>query len=446
MKNFDNIKNLFGTDGIRNKVGKYPFTLQDLPKLGQALAIWAIEKYGSQANILIISDTRISCPWVKSSLKSGLLIFPVNIYDAGILPTPAVFYLMRKLKKFHASIVISASHNSFQDNGIKIIDSKTGKLNYIDELAISSLLDSQVNFPDNYSNFGSLKVLESAHEIYIQEILSNFSSNFLENKKIVLDTANGATYQIAPDIFNKFGAQVITINNHPDGININKNCGALNLDSLVNAVLENQADIGFAFDGDGDRVIAVNSLGEIKNGDDLLAILSTASEYSSINRLVGTLMSNQGLEVYLKKKNKDLIRTQIGDKFILEELANNNLILGGEQSGHIILRNLINTGDGILVALKIVETLNYTNNWLMETFYKYPQVLLNIPVNSKQDLNQYPFNQLISESKNRLNQGRLVVRYSGTEPVLRIMIEEESETLANSIAQELACVMQQKLS
>lgn len=438
------MNNLFGTDGIRAKVGDYPFNNQ-LPKLGKAIALWILKKYGNNPKILMVSDTRISCAWVKSTLQSALLMYPIEIYDAQILPTPAVFHIMKKLKNYSAAIVISASHNEYHDNGIKIIDSITGKLSLQDELEISSYINAGDS--DVYDNLGRLEIIHLA-DIYIQEILSHFAQNYksiLKDKKIVLDLANGANYKIAPIIFEKLGAEVIAINNQPNGTNINKNCGALHLSKLQEAVIENSADVGFAFDGDGDRVIAINSKGEIKNGDDLIAILSTSPRYCNTNKIVGTILSNQGLEVFFKKQNKELIRTNVGDKYIMQELNKNSLILGGEQSGHIILNDIINTGDGILVALVILETIYLTNNPLMNSFTKFPQISLNIPVNTKKDLNQAPLCDFITQTQNKLNTGRLVVRYSGTEPLLRIMVEEENETLAKSAAQELAIIMQQNL-
>lgn len=439
------MNNLFGTDGIRNRVGEPPFTLEALPKLGKAIGQWALEKYGPQVTILLAHDTRISCSWVKAALQSGLLTHPITIHDSEVLPTPAVSHIMSQTKKYACGIIISASHNIYHDNGIKIVDAQSGKLTVFDETIISQFFYTNSLASINYQTLGTELVVKANYEKYVNVILDNFSKQFLAGKHIILDTAHGATYQVAPAIFQALGAQVTIINNTPNGININENCGSLYLDSLKQTVLSTKADIGFAFDGDGDRVLAVNALGEIKNGDDLLALLASHPDYAQINTLVGTVMSNQGFEVYLKQQNKKLVRTPVGDKYVLESLIQKNLLLGGEQSGHIILRNIINTGDGILVALKVLEAITYTNNWLLETFTKYPQVLLNVPVKSKQDLNLPPFSDIIAQTQDRLQKGRLLVRYSGTESLLRIMIEEQDEQLALTSAQELARKLEQKL-
>ncbi len=468
-----NSTNIFGTDGVRDKVGNNLFVLQNLPKLGDAIAKWATAKYPMPARpecstqleersrmyrgmpgertkvkILIVHDTRVSCSFVKAALKSGLLLNPVYIYDAQVLPTPAVALISQN--NFDIAIIISASHNPWQDNGIKIVDLAYGKLNLQDELEISRIYPAAAlasyggaNF--SYDNLGQEEFYPEAENLYIEKILEKFKNLNLNNLKIALDCANGATYKVAPKIFEKLGANLFIVNNKPDGQNINLNCGALELDSLKKVILDNNCDLGFAFDGDGDRVVVANRFGEIKDGDDILSLLINNPDYKNIEKIVGTVMTNRGLEIFLKKQNIELIRTAVGDKYISETLNKENLLIGGEQSGHIILKNLSYMGDGILAALKILETIILTKNYNLETFKKYPQVLLNIPVKIKLALDAPPISQLIDLSKTQLQDGRLLVRYSGTENYLRIMVEEETQERAEFISNALAKEIQKQL-
>ncbi|MCL4360736.1 phosphoglucosamine mutase [Candidatus Dependentiae bacterium] len=434
-------KNIFGTDGIRAKVGKNPVQINDLIDLSQSICQWAWSKFGKSSCILI-SDTRQSCDFIKSLVKGVLLANGIKSYDAGILPTSSA-YFFKHLANF--AIIISASHNPYYDNGIKIIDLQNAKLTLEDELAISKNFHEK-NFQNNYEIIEKETILPDACFTYINSVINLFEENFLKNKKIVLDVANGSTFKVAPEIFTKLGAKIITINSLPNGKNINLNCGALYLENLAQQINETKADFGFAFDGDGDRVIAVNRYGQIKNGDDLLAILTNNISYKNQKSVVGTVMSNQGLENYLKNKNMNLIRTSVGDKYIYEQLTQNNLLLGAEQSGHIILKNILPTGDGIISALKVLETVIETKNWNLETFEKFPQVLLNVPVKFKVDLSKSPYYEIINSSQKSLINGRLLVRFSGTENCLRIMVEEKDEIIANNICYDLADKLQKELT
>jgi len=435
----------FGTDGIRSKVGTELLQQHTLPVVGQTIALWAHQKYGAQPRILIAHDTRTSCAYIKSGLKSGLLLHNIIVYDAGVLSTPAAYHIIRTQKNFDAALVISASHNPYYDNGIKLIDKTTGKLSSTDERIISTLLMEHTTQHFTYDFFGTDVPLPEARALYKEQILALFPAHFLRGLRIVLDTAHGATYACAPDIFTQLGAEVIAINNTPNGTNINHQSGALHLESLQQAVITHTAHIGFAFDGDGDRVMAVNKHGAIKNGDDILALLTTHPTYQNSNTIVGTIMSNYGFEQFLITHNKQLLRTPVGDKYIAEQLQKNNLILGGEQSGHIILHDILNTGDGILVALKIIETLLYTNNWDFVTFDKYPQVLINVPVSCRKDLESEPLATIIAHAQSSLSAGRLVVRFSGTELLLRVMVEAASHTDAETIAYSIAHTLEKKL-
>jgi phosphoglucosamine mutase len=431
---------MFGTDGIRATVGNAPFTTPDLHKMGLALGSWIIKKYGENATVLIGHDTRLSCSFVKSSLKSGLLAHPVCLIDAGVLPTPAVVQLALNHETISCGIIISASHNPYQDNGIKIIDGTKGKLSAQDEQDITDLFYRPA-FEYNYSQLGEEHFWGNAQKTYSDHIKSFFCPDFLRNKKVVLDCANGAAFDVAPALFRHFGAEVIAFAHEPNGKNINVTCGAVHPEALQRLVLEHHADAGFAFDGDSDRVIAVNHLGEIRDGDDILALLLDHPLYKNTRTIVGTIMTNQGLESWLNLKNITLLRTPVGDKYIARRLDKDGLLIGGEQSGHIILKDYLPTGDGIFTALRIMESIA-NNNDDMKTFNRFPQILINIPVKNKKDLTQEPFANMLKLHEEKLSNGRLVVRYSGTESILRIMIENDNKTQAEEVAQTLASKLQ----
>ncbi|MDP3889561.1 MAG: phosphoglucosamine mutase, partial [bacterium] len=351
---------MFGTDGIRCPVGTPPLSFEQLPRLGHAIGTWARNKYGSYPTILLAHDTRISSSFIKASLTSGLLLSPVTLYDAQILPTPAVCNIITNNPQFDFGIIISASHNPYQDNGIKLIDAKTGKLDEGDEREISQLFLKEQYY--SYDCLGTTYTWPDASKTYLEQVITYFKPNILSGITVVLDCANGATYKVAPELFQTLGAHPIVLHDSPTGTNINADCGSLFPNTLQHAVLKHNATLGFAFDGDGDRVIIVNKDGEIKNGDDILALLTSHPNYQNQKQIVGTIMSNQGLSSFLGEKGKQMIRTQVGDKYISKLLEQEQLLLGGEQSGHIIMRDYLSTGDGIFTALRITETMILTNN------------------------------------------------------------------------------------
>jgi phosphoglucosamine mutase len=431
------ITNIFGTDGIRSSVGKGPLTFQELPKIGRALAVWGKKKYGASPRILIGSDTRLSCDFVKSGLQLGLLAESACIVDGGILPTPAVAQLVNGTDDFDFGVIISASHNPYYDNGIKIIQKNLGKLSPEDEQDITVLVQNNSE-PINYHALGSVTLWPQALAQYEERIASFFPGLSLGGKKILIDTANGATAQAAPALFTRFGAEVILIHAKPNGKNINHNCGATHPEVVKKALLEHAADIGFSFDGDGDRLMVVSKEGDIKDGDDILALLSQHPAYAQETVLVGTIMSNSGLEEFLGKQHKKLLRTPVGDKYIAQKLQEKELLLGGEQSGHIILHDLGQTGDGIVTALRLTELAVKTNDWSLKSFIKYPQVLVNLAVAEKKDLTVGLQADAIQEAERQLPLGRVLARYSGTENLLRVMVEAPEKTQAEAIAQELA--------
>ena len=431
-------KKLFGTDGIRKKVGESPLTEHDMFILGKSISQWAYEKHGRIVEILVAHDTRESSYALKSAIKKGLTIHAMAVFDLGVLPTPAVVSVM-KLQKFNCSVIITASHNPYHDNGIKIIDLYDGKLDEKTEEKIASIFHHNRTFNDEAEPHTERdEDYEELAQVYVETIQDSFKEKFLEGVTIVLDCANGASYEIAPELFAQFGAHVITISDTPDGKNINKNCGSTHPKELQKSVLKHNADIGFAFDGDGDRLIAVNKQGKLKDGDDILCILSQNPDYADQTHIVGTVFTNYGLEAYLQSKGKKLIRTKVGDKFVAKKLKDEGLFLGGEHSGHIITRNHIESSDGIFTALKLIETIQLTNNWELETFKRFPQVMKNIPVTTKKNLELQPFASIIAEHQAKIPHGTVVVRYSGTENLLRIMVQEKNARTANDICLNLS--------
>jgi len=430
-------QNLFGTDGIRAIVGNEPLTAVTLPLIGQAIALWAKRKFKMHPSILLAHDTRSSCYFIKATLKSGLLRHTIKLYDVLALPTPTVCLLIRENKLFDCGIIITASHNPYQYNGIKVIDSNGNKISTADEEEITSYCSNPMPELD-YETFGTdYRVVHSgAH--YLDILAKRFPDQFLAGKTIVLDCANGAASSLAPHIFRLFGAKVIAINNTPTGTNINKDCGALYPETLIKAVQRNKADAGFAFDGDADRVVAINRKGIIKDGDDIISILMGHPSIASARAIVGTHYSNQGLEKFVQKSGKKFIRTDIGDKHVTAQLVAEQLPLGGEPAGHIIVTDYLDSSDGIFAALMILETAHITNNWDLESFVRYPQVLLNVPIKIKKDLKTEPMASIIQQTQKNVGDGRLVVRYSGTENVLRIMLEAPKEEAAQHLAQGLA--------
>ena len=434
------MEHLFGTDGIRGPVGEGFFTRNELSRFGTVFAAWARRAFDRpNPQILIASDTRISCCWIKSCIATGLLTEQVTIHDAGILPTPAALAILRADKRFDVALVISASHNPYQDNGIKIIV-PSGKLTTEEEETFSRIwaqTDNVTIMQAGPESFGTTEYRPEAPEMYAHYISSGFATNFLQGLTIVLDCANGATYKIAPEIFRRFGACVITLGTSPNGYNINRLCGSLSTQSLQEAVVAHKANIGFAFDGDGDRVLAVNANGQVKDGDDLLAILLAHSAYAESPAVVGTPMTNVALEDFLAKKGKKLIRAAVGDRFVAQALQEHNLSVGGEPVGHIILTDGIPSGDGIRAALRIVESLQETNNWQMETFVKYPQETQTLPRWGKIDLTHESCTAVIHQAKEMTDGGRVLVRCSGTEPVIRLMVEARSQKIAKETLQYL---------
>lgn len=427
----------FGTDGIRGHADQFPFTADGLQHLGGAIAQWSENCLGTKSpQILMISDTRESCPRIKENLITALR---GSVIDAGVMPSPAALWFLKSMPNLDFAIVISASHNPYHDNGIKIFK-RDGKLSADDELYIQNIMNNG-SIP-TISGTSAQLLLTLSWQRYAQELSRFFPVQFLKGKKIILDCANGATSLAAPAIFTSFGAQVMAIHNSPNGININAACGSTHPESLAKQVVQAKADIGFAFDGDGDRVIAINSAGLLRDGDDILALLSQDPSFAASPAVVGTIVSNSGLEQYLARSGKKLIRTPVGDRHVGLALAAHNLQLGAEPSGHVIIRPLLESGDGILVALRLCRTLNTTNNWAMNSFERYQQQTFNIAAHQKPSLDAAPIAPIIAAHQERLPTGRIIVRYSGTEPLLRIMVEAPTATEVTAIGQSLVHELQ----
>lgn len=426
-------KNIFGTAGIRSRIGQYPLNPDTLIKLGRAIAKFAIDKHGKYPRILLANDTRMSSDLMKALIKVGLLQFPVKIYDAQILPTPAAYYLVNKINSYNCGIVITASHNPHTDNGIKIVDQLSCELSEQDELFISKHMNTDCLDID-YENIGIEYHVKTTQNTYSQAIISKFKKNTFNNIKVVIDCANGAVSTLAPTIFGKLGIDTIAINTRPNGTNINNKCGSTNPKILQQTVKKYNANIGFAFDGDGDRVVAVTQNLEVKDGDELIALLATHPTYANEAKLVSTIVSNLGLELWLKKQNKKLIKSNVGEKNVVSTMREQDCLVGGEPSGHIIIKDFAHYSDGIFVALKILETASITNNIALQTFKKFPQVTTNIPIKEKKDLTKKPFVDIIKKYQNEIIPGRLIARYSGTENILRVLIEGENKDQITNVS------------
>ncbi len=438
------MSNFFGTDGIRGEVGTSPITADVLLKVGWAVGSVLREKVGN-ASVIIGKDTRVSGYLFESALEAGFLSAGVNVGMLGPMPSPAIAYLTQAYGAT-AGVVISASHNPYHDNGVKFFSSKGVKLNDEIQKAIEKKISMPMVSVDS-SSIGKAKRYEQAVGRYIEFCKSTFDKSVdLSNLKIVIDCANGATYHIAEDVFVELGVSVVMINNTPDGYNINHECGATDTRHLQKEVLENKADLGIAFDGDGDRLIMVDHTGQKVDGDELVYIIAAAWKKSGdldSNTVVGTKMTNLGIRKALSDIGVNFIEADVGDRHVMRELINNKAILGGEGSGHIICLNQSTSGDGIIAALQILEVLSKSGKSLLElkgSMTKYPQVLINIKSEAKIDLQrESKLTQAIKTIESKLSKnGRVLVRESGTEPLVRVMVECADNDLANESAQQLA--------
>ncbi|TAN45793.1 MAG: phosphoglucosamine mutase [Nitrospirae bacterium] len=445
---------LFGTDGIRGKVNKLPMTPENVLRTGMAIASVLRNDHGRNM-VLIGKDTRLSGYMIESALTSGLCSKGVNVTLVGPLPTPGIAFLTRALR-LDAGIVISASHNPFEDNGIKVFSSDGYKLSDELEKEIEERVNDK-NFPrrrNTGDKIGRAFRLDDATGRYIEYVKSTVPRGMdLEGLKIVVDAANGSAYRVTHVLLRELGAEVISLNDKPDGININENCGSLHLKNLAQVVRETGADIGIAHDGDADRTLFTDERGNVVDGDRIMAIC--AVEFKKENKLQGdtvvaTVMSNFGFQKFLESKGISLIRADVGDRYVVEKMRKGGFNLGGEQSGHIVFADYNSTGDGPITALQTLAIMRKKGRRLSELcrgIELYPQVLLNVTVSEKKDINKIPAikNAIDKVSAKLTNTGRILVRPSGTEPKIRVMVEAEDSVIAMTSAQEIADLIHKKL-
>ncbi len=446
---------LFGTDGIRGLANQYPMTPEIALRVGRACG-YIFRDGQKRHKILVGKDTRISGYIIESAITAGICSMGVDCVLTGPIPTPGIAFLTQSIRA-DAGIVISASHNPFYDNGIKIFGRDGFKLSdevedRIEELILGTEID---NIRPTHNQLGKAYRIDDASGRYLSFLKTIFPRELsLDNIKIVVDCANGAFYKIAPKVFEELGAKVIAVGINPDGENINKDCGALYPAHLSKHVKEEGADLGISLDGDGDRVIFCDERGEILNGDKILAILATAmlkEERLKEKTLVVTHMSNVALEDYLEILGGKLVRVDVGDRYVVDFLRKNSLNLGGEQSGHIVLTDFTTTGDGVVAALCILACIIKEGKPLSHfanIIDPYPQVLFNIPVREKRDYTQIEsIKTLLTQAEREIKEkkGRLFIRYSGTEPKLRIMIECKDQKTIEKWQNELKAIFNKEL-
>ena len=432
----------FGTDGVRGKVGTYPITPDFALKLGWA-AGKVLASQGSRT-VLIGKDTRISGYMLESALEAGLAAAGLTAAFTGPMPTPAVAYLTRTFR-LEAGIVISASHNPYYDNGIKFFSSQGTKLPDDIEEAIEAMLDQPMDCVES-ADLGKASRISDAAGRYIEFCKSTFPAHLgLDGYKIVVDCANGATYHIAPNVLRELGAEVIEIGTDPNGININEKCGATDVKALQEKVLETKADVGLAYDGDGDRIIMVDHLGNKVDGDQILFIIAREALRSGQLKggVVGTLMSNMSLEIALKMLGVPFVRANVGDRYVLEKMVEHNWTLGGENSGHIIIADKNTTGDGIIASLAVLSAMvqhRLSLNELASAVKLFPQVLINVRfAGGANPLESEAVKAVAADVEKRLEgKGRILLRKSGTEPLIRVMVECEDGALAKQCAEAIA--------
>ena len=443
------MRKYFGTDGIRGIAGE-SLTADLSFKVGKALGKLLTEKK-EHPKVVIGRDTRISCDMIEQALTAGLTSTGVNVMTVGTIPTPAIAYLTKTIET-DSGIMISASHNPYQDNGIKIFGPDGFKLTDEQELEIESLIDNSEQIKNaSFEKIGKLYGGSELSQKYVQHIKQSISGD-LSNIKIALDCANGATTGVAPYIFGDLEADIETIGCQPNGININDNVGSTKIDTISTFVKENNVDVGFAFDGDGDRVLAVDANGNIVDGDKIMFILAKhLKEQGELkdNMVVSTVMSNIGFYKAIEENGLQSVKTAVGDRYVVEEMRNNNYSLGGEQSGHIILMNYATTGDGILTAVKLANIIKSTGKSLEELASEvsiYPQKLVNIKVIDKKAAMED--SEILAEcekvEKELEGNGRILLRASGTENLIRVMVEASSDELTDKYCEQVAKIVREK--
>ncbi len=446
---------LFGTDGIRGTVNDYPMTPETVLRVGMAIAYLLREKHGRNM-ILIGKDTRLSGYLIESALTSGICSLGMNVTLVGPIPTPGVAFLTRTLR-LDAGIVISASHNPFEDNGIKIFSSAGLKLPDGLERKIEELVqdDRLLKNRPKGGEIGKAFRLDDATGRYIEYIKSTLPKGItFEGMKVVIDCANGAAYKTTPWLLRELGAEVISLNDKPDGLNINADCGSLHVEGLRKAVRFHRADIGIAHDGDADRTIFCDEKGDIVDGDKVMGMCAVEMKRNKTlkkDTVVSTVMSNLGFEKYLDMNDIKLLRTKVGDRYVVERMLDGGFKLGGEQSGHIIFLDHNTTGDGPLTATQVLYLMKNRDaslSKLAKEIKLYPQILMNVLVEHKHDIKTIPeIVEAIESAEKRLSgKGRVLVRPSGTEPKIRVMLEGEDLKLINKLGKDIAKVIREKMT
>jgi phosphoglucosamine mutase len=435
----------FGTDGIRGTVGKSPITPDFMLRLGHAVGR-VLKAHIARPSVLIGKDTRISGYMIESALEAGFASAGVDVLLTGPLPTPGVAYLTRALR-LDLGVVISASHNAYADNGIKFFSAGGEKLPDAWEREVEAALGDELHCVES-AQLGKARRIDDARGRYVEFCKSTFGNDLsLKGLKIVVDAAHGAAYQIAPDVFHELGAEVVCIGCSPDGININAGFGATAPAALVKAVKENRADYGVALDGDADRLQLVDSAGRLYNGDELLYVMvaDRLAQGQRVPGAVGTLMTNMAVEVALKARDIEFVRAKVGDRYVLEELAARGWLLGGEGSGHLLALDKHTTGDGIVSALQVLQAISRSGKSLAELLAPvtlFPQVLINVKLRPGQDWKAAAgLAAMQAEVERELgDHGRLLIRPSGTEPLVRVMVEARDATQAQECAERLAAL------
>lgn len=444
---------MFGTDGVRGRANHFPMTVEVALMLGKAIA-QVLRRHDGRHRVVIGKDTRLSCYMFESALVAGLNSMGVDTLMLGPLPTPAVAFITRAYRA-DAGIVISASHNPYYDNGIKIFSAEGFKLPDAVEAEMEALVAAGdfTNIPED-RDIGRNKRIEDAGGRYIEFVKATFpKGRTLKGMKVFLDCAHGAAHRVAPLVFWELDAEVVVVGNEPTGTNINENCGSLNPALMQKGVIEHGADVGIALDGDGDRLIMVDEKGQVIDGDTILAICAAELKRRGVlqnNRVVATVMSNFGVIKYLESQGIEVISSQVGDRYVIQDMLKADASLGGEQSGHLIFLDHNTTGDGLVSALQVLRIMQESNSTLSDlaaVVQKYPQTLINVPVSTKPPLEELKGVQKEIESVEAelADHGRVLVRYSGTEGLCRVMVEGPKKHQVDQLAKGIATAVQNEI-